>query len=109
MFTMQELATAVQHKIGLVTLIFNNDAFGNVQQMQKGLYDGKVIASDLVNPDFVAMAKAFGANAARAETLDECRDAMQKGFESDLPTIIEVPVGEVPSIDRFRNMGKVRG
>ena len=109
MFTMQELATAVQHKIGLVTLIFNNNAYGNVQQMQKGLYDNRVIASDLVNPDFVAMAKSFGANGFRAETLDECRDAMRKGFESDLPTIIEVPVGDVPSIDRFRNMGKVRG
>lgn len=109
MFTMQELATAVQHKIGLVTLVFNNNAFGNVQQMQKGLYDNRVIASDLVNPDFVAMAKSFGANGFRAETLDECRDAMRKGFASDLPTIIEVPVGDVPSIDRFRNMGKVRG
>ncbi|MFK7804498.1 MAG: thiamine pyrophosphate-dependent enzyme [Anaerolineae bacterium] len=108
MFTMQELATAVQHKIGLVTLIFNNNAYGNVQQMQKGLYDNRVIASDLVNPDFVAMAKSFGANGYRAETLDECRDAMRKGFESDLPTIIEVPVGDVPSIDRFRNMGKIR-
>lgn len=108
MFAVQELATAVQHKIGLVTLVFNNNAFGNVQQMQKGLYDGKVIASDLVNPDFVALAKSFGANGVRATTLDECRSAMQMGFESDLPTIIEVPVGDVPSIDRFRNMGKVR-
>ncbi|MFT5195398.1 MAG: acetolactate synthase-1/2/3 large subunit [Cellvibrionaceae bacterium] len=108
MFTMQELATAVQHKIGLVTLIFNNNSYGNVQQMQKELYGNRVIASDLVNPDFVAMAKAFGANGYRAETLDECRDAIRKGFESDLPTIIEVPVGDVPSIDRFRTLGKVR-
>lgn len=109
MFTVQELATAVQHKIGLVTLVFNNNAYGNVQQMQKGLYDNRVIASDLVNPDFVALAHAFGANGYRATTLDECRAAMRKGFESDLPTIIEVPVGDVPSVDRFRKMGKVRG
>ncbi|MEM8863072.1 MAG: thiamine pyrophosphate-dependent enzyme [Chloroflexota bacterium] len=108
MFALQELATAVQHKIGLVTLVFNNNAYGNVQQMQKGLYDNRVIASDLVNPDFVAMAKSFGANGFRAETLDECRDAMRKGFASDLPTIIEIPVGEVPSVDRFRNLGKIR-
>ena len=108
MFTVQELATAVQHRIGLVTLVFNNDRYGNVQQMQKGLYDGRVIASDLVNPDFVAMAKSFGANAYRAETLDQCRDAMRVGFASDLPTIIEVPIGEVPSVDRFRKLGKVR-
>lgn len=108
MFAVQELATAVQHKIGLVTLVFNNDAFGNVQQMQKELYDNRVIASDLINPDFVALAKSFGANGYRATTLDECRAAMRRGFESDLPTVIEVPVGEVPSIDRFRNLGKIR-
>ena len=80
MFTVQELATAVQHRIGLVTLVFNNNSFGNVQQMQKGLYDGRVIASDLVNPDFVQMARSFGANAFRAATLDECREAVRFGF-----------------------------
>lgn len=108
LFTMQELATAVQHRIGLVTLLFNNNRFGNVQQMQKRLYNGRVIATDLVNPDFVKLAESFGANAVRATTLDACREAMQAGFASDLPTLIEIPMGEVESVDRFRKLGRVR-
>lgn len=108
MFTMPELATAVQHRIGLVTLLFNNSRYGNVQQMQKNLYDGRVIATDLVNPDFVKLANAFGANGVRAETIEQCRAAMRAGFDSDLPTVIEIPMGEVASVDRFRRLGRVR-
>lgn len=109
MFAVQELATAVQHNIGLVTLVFNNDSYGNVQQMQKKKYGGRVIASDLVNPDFVKLAEAFGAEGLRAETLDELRSALRKGFNSNVPTLIEVPIGETPSVDRFRKLGMVRG
>lgn len=108
MFGVQELATAVQHKIGLVIIIFNNDSYGNVQQMQKNKYDGRVIASDLVNPDFVKLAQAFGANGYRAETIEQLREALEQGFASDLPTIIEVPIGDTPSVDRFRRLGKIR-
>ncbi len=108
MFAVQELATAVQHRIGLVTLVFNNNQYGNVQQMQRNLYDNRVIASDLVNPDFVKLAKAFGAQGFRAETNDQLRDFLRRGFASDLPTLIEVPIGDTPSVDRFRNLGRIR-
>jgi len=108
MFSVQSLATAVQHKIGLVTIIFNNNAYGNVRTMQIRDYDERVIATDLVNPDFVKMAEAFGANGFRAETEVQLRQAIRKGFASDLPTIIEVPIGETPSVDRFRSLPKIR-
>lgn len=108
MFTVQSLATAVQHKIGLVTILFNNNAYGNVRTMQIRDYDERVIATDLVNPDFVKLAEAFGANGFRAETEEQLREAIQKGFVSDLPTLIEVPIGETPSVDRFRSLGRVR-
>lgn len=108
MFSVQSLATAVQHKIGLVTIIFNNNAYGNVRTMQIRDYDERVIATDLVNPDFVKMAEAFGANGFRAETEAQLREAIRKGFASDLPTIIEVPIGETPSVDRFRSLPKIR-
>ena len=52
MFGVQELATAVQHGIALITIVFNNNQYGNVQQMQRTLYGNRVIASDLRNPDF---------------------------------------------------------
>jgi len=108
MFAVQELATAVQHRIGTVTLVFNNDRYGNVQQMQKNKYGGKVIASDLVNPDFVKLAEAFGAQGLRAESPEQLREALKQGFKTDVPTLVEVPIGETPSVDRFRKMGKVR-
>lgn len=108
MFSVQSLATAVQHKIGLVTIIFNNNAYGNVRTMQIRDYDERVIATDLVNPDFVKMAEAFGANGYRADNESQLREAMRKGFTSDMPTIIEVPMGETPSVDRFRFLPKIR-
>ncbi len=109
MFAVQELATAVQHRIGLVTLLFNNNQYGNVQMMQKKFYDGRVIATDLHNPDFVKMAESYGAQAFRTQTLDELRHAIRKGFASDLPTLIDIPVGDLPSVERFRKLGRVRG
>ncbi len=108
MFTLQSLAAAVQHKIGLVTIIFNNNAYGNVRMMQIRDYDERVIATDLVNPDFVKLGEAFGANAFRADGHEQLRQAIRRGFASDLPTIIEVPIGETPSLDRLRDLGRIR-
>ena len=59
MFSVGELATAVQHRIPLVAIVFNNDAYGNVRTMQIRDYDERVIATDLVNPDFVKLGEAF--------------------------------------------------
>ena len=66
MFGVQELATAVQFNIGVVTLVFNNNAYGNVRRDQRERFDGRVVASDLVNPDFVKLAESFGVKALRA-------------------------------------------
>jgi acetolactate synthase-1/2/3 large subunit len=109
MFTVQELATAVQHKIPLVTLVFNNNAYGNVQQMQRNLHGNRVIATDLVNPDFVKLAEAFGAVGLRANTLSELAEAIQLGLKASGPTVIDVPHGEMPSVDKFRRLARVRG
>ena len=108
MYCAGELAAAVQHGIPLVAIIFNNDAYGNVRKMQIRDYDERVIASDLVNPDFVKLGEAFGANAFRAETERQLREAMRYGFKSDLPTIIDVPMGETPSFDSIRDQGRIR-
>jgi len=108
MFSVGELATAVQHRIPLVTIIFNNNAYGNVRTMQIRDYEERVIATDLLNPDFVKLGEAFGANAFRAEDEGQLRAAMRYGFASELPTIIEVPIGETPSLDRLRDQGRIR-
>ncbi len=109
MFGVQELATAVQHRIPLVTLVFNDNAYGNVKRMQKNLYGNRVIASDLHNPDFVKLAESFGARGLRAHSLDALRDAIRAGFKEDGPTLVEVPVGEMPDAERFKRGPRVRG
>ncbi len=109
MFCVQELATAVQHRIPLVSIVFNNSQYGNVQQMQRQLYGNRVIATDLVNPDFVRLAESFGAAAWRARDAAELRSAIRAGLAADLPVLIEVPVGDLPDVDRFRKQPRLRG
>lgn len=92
MFGVQELATAVQYGINLVTVIFNNNAFGNVRRDQNWNYKGRLLGADLVNPDFVAMAESFGAIGVRAEGPEALKKAIAEGFEADGPVIIEVPI-----------------
>ena len=91
-----ELATAVQHGINTVSIVFNDGAYGNVRRMQKELYDGRVISSDLVNPDFVAFVQSFGAIGLRVNSASSLRDALPDAFAADLPVVIEVPVEEMP-------------
>lgn len=108
MFTVQELATAVQHKIDLVTVIFNDSAYGNVRRMQRQLYDNRLIATELQNPDFVKLAESFGAQGLRAETPDALRQAIEQSFTEPGPTIIDVPVEEMPNPSKFWRMANAR-
>ena len=73
LFTATEMATAIRHRIPLVTILFNDGAFGNVRRIQEEHYGNRLIACDLANPDFVAFAESFGAAAMRAATPDELR------------------------------------
>src|SRR5258705_50470 len=92
MFGVQELATAVQFKIGVVTLVFNNNAYGNVRRDQRQRFDGRVVASDLVNPDFVKLAESFGVGAARVTSPDQFRPALEKALADGGPYLIAVEV-----------------
>jgi acetolactate synthase-1/2/3 large subunit len=92
MFGVQELATAVQFKLGVVTLVFNNNAYGNVRRDQIKVFDGRVVASDLVNPDFVKLAESFGAGAARVSSPETFRPALEKALGDGGPYVIAVEV-----------------
>jgi len=109
MFGVQELATAVKHKLGVIVLLYNNNLYGNVRSMQENLYDNRVIATDLHNPDFVKMAHAFGANSTRVHDMDGLRKAIRDAKGESLPTVIEIPVGnDWPSTNRFKALPKVK-
>ncbi len=92
LFAATELATAVQYGLNVVTLVFNNNAYGNVRRDQIEGFDGRVIASDLVNPDFVKFAESFGIEGRRARTPDELRRTLERALAADAPVLIEVPV-----------------
>jgi acetolactate synthase-1/2/3 large subunit len=92
MFGVQELSTAVQFNIGVVTLVFNNNAYGNVRRDQRTRFDGRVVASDLVNPDFVKLAESFGVAASRVTAPDQFRSAMEKALAHGGPYLIAIEV-----------------
>jgi acetolactate synthase-1/2/3 large subunit len=96
MYTMPEIATAVHHGINLVAIVFADGAYGNVLRMQRDLHDGKVIASQFTNPDFVKLTESFGALGLCAKTPDELKIALDRGFSANRPTVIEVPVNVFP-------------
>lgn len=92
MFGVQELATAKQHGIGVVAIVFNNNAYGNVLRDQQTTYEGRVLGAELENPDFVALAQSFGVEARRVETPEALRTALEDLIAKDAPALIEVPV-----------------
>jgi acetolactate synthase I/II/III large subunit len=109
LFTATELASAVQHHIGAITIVFNDNAYGNVRRIQQERFGvERTIASTLVNPDIVAFARTFGCLGLRANDPHELGDALRTAMAHDGPVVIEVPVGEVPSPWPFIVMPRVR-
>jgi len=92
MFAVQELATAVQFNIGVVTLVFNNNAYGNVRRDQVQRFEGRVVASDLVNPDFVKLAESFGVAASRVTSPGQFRTHLEKALAHGGPYLIAIEV-----------------
>ena len=97
LFNSQEMATAVQHGIGVVAVVFNDSAFGNVLRDQQTMFNGRVVGSELRNPDFLKLAEAYGIDGVRAEGPDELKAELARAISKDEPALIEVPVGQMPS------------
>lgn len=109
MYNVQELSTAVRHRIPAVFVCFNDSAFGNVRRMQKELHGNRVIGSDLLNPDFLKLADAYGLAGYRARSPEELRPVLAKALAAGEPALIEVPIGETPSPWGFIEVPRVRG
>jgi acetolactate synthase-1/2/3 large subunit len=97
-WALPELSTAKKYSIGLVTVIFNDGAYGNVRRSQVEQFDGRLLGTDLVNPDFVELAESFGVRGARASTPAELEGLLREtlGAEAE-PVLIDVPVSAMPN------------
>ena len=85
-----ELATAMQHGINLITIVFNNSAYGNVLRDQHRLFEGRDSGSRLRNPDFLTYARSFGVHGWRVNNVSGLRDALAEAIKANTPTLIEV-------------------
>jgi acetolactate synthase-1/2/3 large subunit len=92
LMTGQELATAVQEELAVVILVVNNGMYGTIRMHQERRYPGRVVGTDLRNPDFVALARAYGAHAALVERTGEFADALDEALESGRPALLELRV-----------------
>jgi acetolactate synthase-1/2/3 large subunit len=92
MMTGQELATAVQEELDVILLVVNNGMYGTIRMHQERRYPGRVVGTDLRNPDFVALAQAYGAHGALVERNDEIAAALDEALACGRPALIELRV-----------------
>ena len=109
MFQATELATAMHHRLPVVVVVFDDGAFGNVRRIQAQAYGNRLIASDLTNPDFVRFAESFGMAAFRATSPETLEQALRNAFALNVPALVHVPVGEMPSPWDMILLPRVRG
>ncbi len=92
MFGLQELATAAQYRIALVTIVFNNRSYGNVLRDQETQFGGRTIGARLDNPDFVRLAESFGVHGSRVSDPAALRRALEEQLGAGHPALIEVAI-----------------
>lgn len=86
----QELATAMQFDAPLIVIVVNNGMLGTIRMHQENRYPDRVSATKLVNPDFVAFARSFGAHAERVERTEDFPAAFERAQAAGIPAVIEL-------------------
>jgi acetolactate synthase I/II/III large subunit len=88
----QELATACQFGAAIIVIVVNNGMYGTIRMHQERRFPGRVSATGLANPDFIALARAYGAHAERVDTTDAFAAAFENARQSGRPALIELCV-----------------
>jgi acetolactate synthase-1/2/3 large subunit len=90
----QELATAVQYRAGVIIIVFNNGMFGTIRMHQEKNYPGRISGTELHNPDFAALARAYGASGEVVTSTAEFAPALERALahteQQRLPALIEL-------------------
>jgi acetolactate synthase-1/2/3 large subunit len=88
----QELATAVQYDLQVVIIVVNNGMYGTIRMHQERQFPGRVVGTDLVNPDFAAYARAFGAHGETVTQTAEFADALDRALAAGRPALLELQI-----------------
>jgi len=88
--TGQEIATAVQQNLKLVILVFNNATYGTIRMHQEHKHPGRVIATDLHNPDYAELARANGAYGDRVETTAQFKPAFESALAANTVAVLDL-------------------
>lgn len=86
----QELATAVQYKLNIIILVINNGMYGTIRMHQEKTFPDRVSGTDLINPDFVALAQSYGAYGELVEKTEDFKDAFERALKSNKPALLEL-------------------
>lgn len=103
----QEFATAVQHKLPIVVIVVNNGTYGTIRMHQEREYPGRVVATDLSNPDFAALARAYGGHGETVEKTADFAPAFERARASGKPAIVEVRL-DPEAITPARTLTQIR-
>jgi thiamine pyrophosphate-dependent acetolactate synthase large subunit-like protein len=96
MFSVAELATAVKYRLPIVFIVVNDDRYGAIKYLQTRLYDGRWGETDLTNPDFSALARAFGARGELVPVINALPEAISRGLRAEGPTLLELRLAIEP-------------
>jgi len=107
LMTVQELETAVRLRLPLVALVFNNNSYGSIRMHQERRYPGRVIGSELGNPDFVALARSFGAHGDRVTADADFPAALETALAQRRPVVLEI-VTDPEQISVWRTITQLR-
>lgn len=97
----EELATAVQYGAAVIVVLFNNNMYGTIRIHEENRLEGRVNGTQLVNPDFHALALAYGAHAERVTRTEEFAPAFERSLASGKPALIEMCVDQEAIHSRY--------
>lgn len=106
LMNIQELATAIENKLGIPIIIMNDSGYGAIRHMQESRYQQRYIAADWHSPDFVQIARGFGADGTLIAKPEEIEPALKAALHSDRPTILDVRVDGTEKLPKNRLPGK---
>jgi acetolactate synthase-1/2/3 large subunit len=103
----QELATAVSLRLNIVVLVVNNDMYGTIRMHQERDYPGRILGTALVNPDFAALARAYGAAGETVTRTEDFGPAFHRALETEGPTLLDLRI-DPEAITPTTTISKIR-